>query len=123
MDRASLLAALDVFRQRSARYPIVTDERGCWLWQGALRGGNQKHGIYKGHTGLYPSVHINGRLHYVHRLQLMLKTGDTEIEFAGHTCENPRCWNPAHLTDVTRGENNAAAAAKRLRGQATISSD
>ncbi len=71
----------------------------CWEWPGEKT--NQGYGRY--------------RKMAVHRLSWALFNGDFEVgAFVCHRCDNPICYNPAHLY-VGDSKNNGADASKRNR--------
>ncbi len=71
---------------------------GCWLWAAATD--RDGYGIFRGALG--------GRLHTkAHQFSCALRTG--EIVPTGmvvmHSCDNPGCVNPNHLTVGTSRDN------------------
>ncbi len=79
----------------------------CWEWTGAAIKG---YGIIR--MG-------RGRQKYLaHRISYFIRRGvDPGDKCVCHTCDNPRCVNPAHLWLGTLGDNNLDAIQKG-RGQA-----
>lgn len=73
---------------------IHPTQAGCWVWGGALT------------TAGYPTIGMNAKTHYVHRLLYELKKGPIpdglELD---HLCKNPPCVNPDHLEPVTHKVN------------------
>jgi hypothetical protein len=72
------------------------DHDECWPWLGGTRG-QQKRG----------RITWRGRERYAYRVTWELANG---IEFpdglqARHSCDNPRCVNPAHITPGTHAQN------------------
>jgi hypothetical protein len=101
----------------------ITKTDGCWLWQGGLSSSG------------YGVIHIGRVGCFAHRVSWEIANARPIPEgmFVCHSCDTPRCVNPAHLWIGTAGDNNRDAAQKgRLRHpgfvgeenpQATISPD
>lgn len=87
---------------------VIGDTNTCWEWQrGKMRLG-------------YGGFWLNGTFFYAHRFAFYLTHGSWPTS-AFHTCENPACCNPSHLSEshpetdvetrfwpnVERGEDDA----------------
>jgi hypothetical protein len=102
-SRKTIAVAIPQLSERDVqRFWVKVDIRGpddCWPWLGAA--GESGHGRFK----------IAGKLYSPHRISYTLANGDIDNadEFHGtvvrHTCDNPPCCNPAHLTDGRQLDN------------------
>lgn len=94
---------------------IITP-KGCWEWQGhccAFRN------IKPGQRG-YPEANYRGKKYRLTRMVLSMSLGRPlgEKEQAGHTCDNPPCWNPNHLYPTNNQQNHIdGGKRKRMQGQ------
>ena len=88
---------------RSKRYPpleerfaaLVVKTETCWLWQG------------KPNTSGYGTIRDGGRKHRVHRIAWEWANGPIpDGMLVLHSCDTPRCVNPAHLSLGTVRDNN-----------------
>jgi hypothetical protein len=67
---------------------------GCWVWQRVTNG-----------VG-YGMLRVGGKMVYAHRLAHELGVGPIPDGLhVLHSCDNPRCINPAHLSAGTRSKN------------------
>lgn len=98
------IKVLNDMPEREWRFWSKVDTSGdCWLWRGAV--GNTGYGAF----GIGPqkarSAH---RVAYEYTYNVIL-TSDMHLL---HSCDNPRCVNPLHLSIGTSLENNRDMAAK-----------
>jgi len=79
----------------------INDVTGCWNWTGALD--------EKG----YGLMSVKKRTKRVHRMAYEFYRGPIpEGLFVCHKCDNPKCFNPAHLFVGTALDNNRDREAK-----------
>ena len=71
----------------------VGGQEECWLWRGkiSVRG----YGVFK----------ASGKNRLAHRVALQLDGRPAIGLLALHSCDNPRCVNPAHLRPGTNSDN------------------
>lgn len=75
---------------------------GCWPWLGYA--GDRGYGVY---------AYAKGSKKRSHRIAYELATGPIpDGMIVCHSCDNPRCCNPAHLWLGTDADNNADRQAK-----------
>lgn len=80
----------------------------CWNWTANLND--------KG----YGKFSLNGKAEYAHRISFFLEHGREPKANLLHSCDNPRCINPAHLHEGGQSEN-AKEAYARGRGKQKLS--
>lgn len=78
------------------------DENGCWVWTGA-----------KTSAGYGQIRNGANRWLYVHRVAAQVLGGlDIDGRVVMHSCDNPPCFNPAHLSAGSHADNRADSIAK-----------
>lgn len=75
---------------------------GCWMWTGCLSSAG------------YGRINLRGSVVYAHRFSYALAHGvkPTRGVVVMHSCDEPRCVNPAHLRLGTLADNNRDKAQK-----------
>lgn len=80
-----------------ARYKAktITNENGCWIWQGYI------------HQFGYAETSYRSETWRAHRIMFKLhnpETFDPKLDVC-HSCDTPACINPAHLWQGTEKDN------------------
>lgn len=79
----------------------------CWEWQG--RRSEDTYGV----VSWKERSNKKGHIVFCHRLAYEIVVGTIpEGLYLMHSCDNPPCCNPAHLSPGTKGDNNRDAKAK-----------
>lgn len=79
---------------------------GCWLWTGCVFTRGLGYGQFTMKTDL------GSRPYGAHRVAWLLTYGTWPMQHLMHSCDVPRCVNPAHLREGTPMENNRDMIAK-----------
>lgn len=88
-----MLIAPDTLDRLKARTEI-DDKTGCWNWVGSYT----KKGYGKMSLGNWP--------HKTHRISYIIHKGPIPHGLVVmHSCDNRKCWNPAHLSVGTQRDN------------------
>lgn len=66
---------------------------GCWLWQAADSGRG------------YGRVWFRGKVRVASRVAFELTRGYEPTQRVLHSCDEPRCVNPSHLSEGSQSEN------------------
>lgn len=100
MDKRIVIGVDEVCSERSWQRTLKRIDKKrpdeCWLWTGAVT----KFG--------YGRAQIDSSMRYIHRLVLekSLKRRLLANEVAMHSCDNPPCCNPAHLSVGSPKDNS-----------------
>jgi len=72
----------------------IDPRTGCWIWGRTTSAG-------------YGSMTVGGKTRRVHRLALAIHLGVDErsLDEVLHSCDNPLCLNPSHLSNGTHADN------------------
>lgn len=94
------------------RFWAKVDKGGeCWEWLGA----KQSRG--------YGVLYVDGKNQLAHRVSLYIASGVWPIGHVRHSCDNPGCVNPEHLTDGTRADNMREMAVKNRCARTKLTPD
>lgn len=96
-----------VSAEAQARFWAKVDKSGdCWLWKASLKPSGYGH------------FNVAGKSVRAHRLAYQLSIGPIpDGKMLCHSCDNPQCVNPAHLTPGTNSENQQDSLAKGRNAQ------
>lgn len=98
---AALFVATGGLRARFFAKTRRDNATGCLVWTGARNA--------KGYGQIAMTT---SRPAYAHRVAWALETGAWPSQCLLHSCDNPACVEPTHLSEGTRAENNADMRAK-----------
>lgn len=95
-------------RERFWEYVDIQGPDDCWEWT-------------RGKSSGYGRVGMGGRrVEYSHRYAFFLTHGRWPEGVVMHSCDNPPCCNPAHLSEGTHKENLQDMARKRRHGSCRV---
>lgn len=66
----------------------------CWIWVGGRNKSND-----------YGRFRVGKKKYGSHRISFFLKNGYFPKKFALHSCDNPLCCNPSHISDGDSSRN------------------
>lgn len=96
-------------RERLDHYKRINTETGCHEWSGAR------------HRDGYGLIKYQGKVQLVHRVTYEELTGPIGDLHVLHSCDNPCCYNPDHLSLGTHLDNMRDRVAKgRHKGRNKI---
>lgn len=85
------------------------NERGCWIWQGAV-------GVWG-----YGNIGVDGKTMLTHRASYEAFVGPIpENAMLLHSCDTPPCCNPDHLTPGSGSQNMFDAYARGRKRSPTM---
>lgn len=88
----------------------TTNDKGCWVHSGFQRASK---GMASGAPG-YIQISYRCDRWMIHRLSYVIHHGPIpDGKIVAHSCDNPPCWNPDHLSPKTESENTYEAVSKR----------
>lgn len=96
-----------LFQDQLEKYTVKPTFTECWIWFGQRD--RYGYGVINNKEGHF----------FVHRLSYQLHKGDLEQEqILRHSCDDPACCNPDHLTPGTQADNmkDAAKRGRTARG-------
>jgi hypothetical protein len=86
---------LELLTRLEAKTTRPDGPTGCWVWGGRTNGWG------------YGRFSIGGRDVATHRVSFEIANGAIEGGLlVRHSCDNPPCWNPAHLLSGTTRDNS-----------------
>jgi hypothetical protein len=101
---------------------VVFDGSSCWLWSGAKNGdgyGLMDFGNAHPNDAPMAAEPRRDRMERAHRVAYTVFRGAPVNECLMHSCDQPLCVNPWHLTDATRSANIKDMWAKGRQGNPT----
>ena len=98
----------------------VGEEDECWLWTGSVD--KDGYGWFSWNKGKGNNISISAP-----RFSLMMKLNNYELTFeekTKHSCDNPKCCNPKHLSvgDAQSNSNEMVARNRSCKGEKNHSS-
>ena len=88
------------FKRKRLRNTEIDKATECWVWQGLTYNG-------------YGWSCLHSKSEFLHRASYLLFVGPLKKgEVVRHTCDNRKCWNPAHLVKGSHHDNMQDAVAR-----------
>lgn len=72
---------------------VTIDSSGCWIWKKSTNSAG------------YGQLTVNKKYWLAHRYALSCKQRVLDTDVVRHSCHNPRCCNPDHLSVGTHADN------------------